>query len=418
MATHRDILAAEIRAYLDQHRHEVVALTERLVAAPSPNLPGDERAPAAVMTEALAAYGLPAPKVLAKFPHRPNLVVRIDAANPGPHLALCGHLDTKPVGEAGPEWRTDPFVPTTIDGKMYGLGTTDMKGACAAMVLAGAAFQSVADRASGSLTLLFTADEEYGSHLGAKYLTEIGAIREIDAILLGEPAGVHEDWDAVRIVSRGFSGFRVMVTGTQTHSSISDQLPTVSAVEALAKVMTGLRRELRPHFPPHPLCGSGPTINIGVRCEGGVGYGVLAGHAEFWSDIRTTPGMTQAQLAKDIDEALAKVLPEVPGAKVAWEFHPSLGWIDPTEVPADHPMVTALLDASVNVLGAEPPLAFFPGASDAWPFHFIGGVPTLAAWGPGMLPLAHGPNEYVSLKSLHEACDIFALTMLNFGLGR
>ena len=119
-----------------------------------------------------------------------------------------------------------------------------------------------------------------------------------------------------------------------------------------------------------------------------------------------------------IDEALAKVLPEVPGAKVAWEFHPSLGWIDPTEVPADHPMVTALLDASVNVLGAEPPLAFFPGASDAWPFHFIGGVPTLAAWGPGMLPLAHGPNEYVSLKSLHEACDIFALTMLNFGLGR
>ncbi|MFM8594792.1 MAG: M20/M25/M40 family metallo-hydrolase, partial [Chloroflexota bacterium] len=202
------------------------------------------------------------------------------------------------------------------------------------------------------------------------------------------------------------------------HSSISDQLPTVSAVEAMAKVMTGLRRELRPHFPPHPLCGSGPTINIGVRCEGGVGYGVLAGHAEFWSDIRTTPGMTQAQLAKDIDDALAKVLPEVPGAKVAWEFHPSLGWIDPTEVPADHPMVTALLDASVNVLGAEPPLAFFPGASDAWPFHFIGGVPTLAAWGPGMLPLAHGPNEYVSLKSLHEACDIFALTMLNFGVGR
>ncbi|MFM8595403.1 MAG: hypothetical protein ACKOCK_13585, partial [Chloroflexota bacterium] len=84
MATHRDTLADEIRAYLDRHRHEVVALTERLVAAPSPNLPGDETAPAAVMTEALAAYGLPAPKVLAKFPPRPNLVVRIDAVNPGP----------------------------------------------------------------------------------------------------------------------------------------------------------------------------------------------------------------------------------------------------------------------------------------------------------------------------------------------
>ena len=98
MTTNRLVLAAEMRTFLDAHRHEVIALTERLVAAPSPNLPGDETAPAAVVTAALAHYGLPAPEILAKEPHRPNLVVRITAANPGPHLALCGHLDTKPVG--------------------------------------------------------------------------------------------------------------------------------------------------------------------------------------------------------------------------------------------------------------------------------------------------------------------------------
>ena len=137
----------------------MVALTRALVAAPSPNPPGDETAPAAVMEGALRALGLPAPRVVAAEPHRPNLIVRIDGARPGPHLALCGHLDTKSVGEAAAEWRSDPFVPTVVGDRMYGLGTTDMKGACAAMVLAGAAFQSVRDRLSGSLSLVFTADE-------------------------------------------------------------------------------------------------------------------------------------------------------------------------------------------------------------------------------------------------------------------
>ncbi|HEU5431870.1 MAG TPA: M20/M25/M40 family metallo-hydrolase, partial [Thermomicrobiales bacterium] len=157
-------------AFLDRRSGEVVGLTKALVAAPSPNLPGDETAPAAVIEAALAAYALPAATVIALAPHRPNLIVRIDGARPGPHLALCGHLDTKPVGEAAAEWNTDPFTPTIVGDRLYGLGSTDMKGACAAMVLAGAAFASVADRSGGSLSLVFTADEEYGSRFGAEHL--------------------------------------------------------------------------------------------------------------------------------------------------------------------------------------------------------------------------------------------------------
>ncbi|MCC6313287.1 MAG: M20/M25/M40 family metallo-hydrolase [Thermomicrobiales bacterium] len=409
-----EALGEEMLAFLAAREDEVVNLTSELVAAPSPNLPGDETAPAAVVQRALAAYDLPAPRVLAAEPNRPNLIVRIDAAHPGPHLALCGHLDTKPVGQAAAEWRTDPFLPTIEGDRLYGLGSTDMKGACAAMILAGAAFAAVADRAAGSLSLVFTADEEYGSRLGAEHLARTGAI-DADAILLGEPAGVHRDWEAIRVVSRGFSGFRVIVTGTQTHSSISDQVESVNAVEAMARVIVGLRRELRLRSPEHPLCSTGPTVNIGVRAEGGVGYGVLPGHAEFWTDIRTIPGMTEEALAQDIDAALARIRPEVPGADVRWEFSPALAWIGPTEVAPEHPMVRAALAASERVLGETPPLAAFPGASDAWPLQGIGGIPTLAAWGPGLLPLAHGPNEYVSVRALEQAPPIFALTALHFG---
>jgi acetylornithine deacetylase len=415
MDTTRSLLVGADR-FLTEREGEVIALTSALVAAPSPNLPGDETAPAAVIERALAHYGLPAPRVLAEAPHRPNLIVRIDGARPGPHLALCGHLDTKPVGEAADEWRTDPFTPTIEGDRLFGLGSTDMKGACAAMVLAGAAFARVSDRAAGSLSLIFTADEEYGSHFGASYLVRQQAI-EADAILLGEPAGLHEDWEAIRIVSRGVCCFRVIVSGTQTHSSISDQMPTVNAVEAMARVLVGLRRELKLRYPNHPLCPAGPTINLGVKAIGGVGFGVLPGHAEFWSDIRTIPGMTQEELAADLDAALARLRPEFQGADVRWEFWPPLAWIAPTEVETDDPMVRAVERAANDVLGAPPPLAAFRGGTDAWPFQGQGGIPTLAAFGPGLLPLAHGPNEWVSIRALQQAPRIFADAAIRYGAG-
>ena len=403
-------------AWLAGRDQELVELTSALVAAPSPNPPGDERAPAAVVQRALATYGLPSAQVVAGEAARPNLIVRIDTTRPGPHLALCGHLDTKPVGEAAAEWRTDPFAPTIDRDRLYGLGSTDMKGAVAAMILAGAAFAAVANRAAGSLSLVFTADEEYGSRLGAEHLARTGAI-DADAVLLGEPAGIERDWEAIRIVSRGFCGFRVTVQGTQTHSSISDLVPMVNAVEAMARVLVGLRRELRLRYRPHPLCPNGPTINLGVKALGGVGYGVLPGHAEFWCDIRTTPGMTQETLREDVDAALERIRPDVPGATVGWEFAPTLGWIGPTEVLPEHPMVRAVQAAAATVLGEAPPLAAFPGATDAWPLQGIGGIPTLAAFGPGLLPLAHGPNEWVSIPALEQASRIFALTALAFGAG-
>ena len=110
---------ADALRFVEQQRGEVVALTEALVAAPSPNLPGDETAPAEVVRAALARYGLPEGKTLALEPHRPNVIVRIDGARPGPNLAICGHLDTKPVGDAAGEWRTDPFTAMLMGGGMF-----------------------------------------------------------------------------------------------------------------------------------------------------------------------------------------------------------------------------------------------------------------------------------------------------------
>ena len=78
-------------------------------------------------------------------------------------------------------------------------------------------------------------------------------------------------------------------------------------------------------------------------------------------------------------------------------------------------MVRAVEKAAADVLGDAPPLAAFPGATDAWPFHGQGGIPTLAAFGPGLLPLAHGPNEWVSILSLQQAPRIFVNAAIRYG---
>ena len=77
----------------------------------------------------------------------------------------------------------------------------------------------------------------------------------------------------------------------------------------------------------------------------------------------------------------------------------------------------ACLDAGRRVLDREIPLAAFPGASDAYPFQHIGGIPTIASFGPGWLTPAHGPNEWVSLSSLKEAAEIYAQLAITFCSG-
>lgn len=402
-------------AFLSAHEQDVIDLACALVAAPSPNLPGDETAPAEVIHQALAQLGLPPARVLFNTPNRPNLIVRIEGAFPGPALGLCGHIDTKPVGDAAPEWNTDPFVPTLKGDQLFGLGACDMKGAVAAMILAGAAFASVSDRAAGSLTLIFTADEENGSEHGAEFLARTHAL-DVDAIILGEPSGVSADWEALRIISRGVCGFRVEVRGVQSHSSLSDEISMPNAVQVMASVLVELGHTLKVRYPDHPLCPSGPTVNLGVRASGGVGYGVVPGYADFWSDVRTTPGMTQEALFEDINSALAQLQIATAGVDVSAVLAPPpLAWIEPTELPPDHPAVLACAYAARNVLGSAPPLAAFPGGTDASALQGLGGIPTVSAFGPGMLPLAHSANEWVSARSLIQASQMYVIAALAHG---
>src|SRR4051794_30097740 len=101
MPTDLDVIRDRVRRSIDDRIGDVLQLTRDLVAAPSENLPGDETMPAEVVRQWLESNGMPKAETVAQLPHRPNLLVTLDSGRPGPRLGLCGHLDTKPVGDAG-----------------------------------------------------------------------------------------------------------------------------------------------------------------------------------------------------------------------------------------------------------------------------------------------------------------------------
>jgi acetylornithine deacetylase/succinyl-diaminopimelate desuccinylase-like protein len=398
-----DAADAALLEFLRARRGELIDLARELVATPSPNPPGDERAVAALLTSRLRELGVPEVETVAAASERPNVLARAGAAG-GRTLVLCGHMDTKPPGEPT-EWRSDPYGAGIEDGELHGVGSGDMKGAVAAMVYAAAAIEACGTR--GTLRIVLTADEEAGSRLGAQWLAEAGLL-EADAALLGEPCGVEREWESVDVVSRGAALFKVHVRGTQMHSSLSDRLPAVNATVHMARLADRMDRELlgRLRYPPPALPGLVPTVNVGVTARAGVFYGVYPGAAELACDVRTVPGMTREQFDEDLRAFLADAATADPGldAELEVEF-----WVPATEIDPEHPLVSALRRASGAVLGDERPVGVFPGATDAAHLQLTAGIPTVAAFGPGFLPRAHAPNEAVSLDGIVQAAEIYAL---------
>jgi acetylornithine deacetylase/succinyl-diaminopimelate desuccinylase-like protein len=379
---------------------ELQDLLETLVAIDSQN-PGTGEAEIARYVDELARSLDFDSRIVDTAPGRSNVLVTVDAGGPKV-LAFSGHLDTKPVGDARSKWDTPPLELHVRDGLAYGLGTSDMKGAIACMLVAAKRWTQSAS--SGRLALVFTADEEAGSEYGAKALCEHSLV-EADAMIIGEPSGISEPWEAIFLVSRGICCFDVVIEGTQGHSGLSERLPT-SATVAAAKAVLALHDDLKPSFEPHPDYDYQPTINAGVRLEGGVFYAVHPGKATVSCDIRLVPGMQVDQLDREIRTTLANALPK----DVDWGLRyrqDQLGWMEPVAIDPNHELVAAAQAGCEEALDRRLPYAAYPGGTDATAFISMAGIPTIASLGPGWLSVAHGPNEYVGLDQLEQAAVLY-----------
>jgi len=237
---------------------------------------------------------------------------------------------------------------------------------------------------------------------------------QADFCLVADTAGVESDFDFLHVCARNTVIFKVKVFGTQMHSSISDRFPSVNASVKMAWVLWRMARDLKLHYQPHPLFPKGPTVNLGDIVKGGHSYGTLSGYAEFVGDIRIHPGMSRSGVAQDLQVFLEQLQQEDPELRVELEIEGGVEERPWNWLQGDEPFVAILQAASERVLGRRPPLGGFPAFTDGYWFHSYAGIPSIPAFGPGLLPLAHTPNEWVSLEAIVQASKIYALAAVEY----
>lgn len=308
--------------------------------------------------------------------NKANLVATLGSGPGG--LVLAGHSDTVPFDEG--RWQSDPLGLTERDNRLYGLGSTDMKGFFPLAIAAASAF--TADDLQQPLILLATADEE-SSMNGARQLAAAGRPKARAAII-GEPTSLVP----VRM-HKGIMMESVKVTGRAGHSS-NPELGN-SALDGMHAVMSDLmayRKELATRFSNDFFQVAFPTLNLGC-IHGGDSPNRICGSADMHFDLRMTPGGDNATVRAEIEQRM-QTLAAQRGLDIA--LRPLIEQIGPFEQGAQSELV--LLAEKLTGHTAEA-VAF---ATEA-PFMQQLGMETIVM-GPGSIDRAHQPDEYLELQQI------------------
>jgi len=321
------------------------------------------------------------PALAGGHPGKANLLATLGTGAGG--LVLAGHTDTVPY-DAG-RWRHDPFKLTEADGRLYGLGTADMKGFLALGLEA--ARNLDVDRLRHPLVILATADEE-SSMAGAKALALAGRAPGRYCVI-GEPTSlvpVH--------LHKGIMMEHVHLTGRSGHSSDPDL--GVSALDGMYRVMGALmawREELAEAHPDPRFKVPFPTLNLG-HIQGGDNPNRICAECELSIDLRLMPGMDVRKTRAELE---ARVRHALEGSRLKLRLSPLFEGIPAMETPKDAPLVKAL-----EALTGHPAGSVTFGTEG--PYLSGLGCETVVM-GPGDLAQAHQPDEYLSLDRVRPTMD-------------
>jgi acetylornithine deacetylase/succinyl-diaminopimelate desuccinylase family protein len=345
---------------------DAVELLRRAVRCPSVNPPGMEQAVVGVLEDYLTGHGVRTWRSEVQ-PGRPNLYARVGTGSPT--VLLNGHLDTVPVGDA---WTRSPFEGEIADGRLYGRGSSDMKGGLVACTVALAKLAARADGLGGSVVFAAVVDEEVGA-LGAQHAVSVDGIRA-DAAIVAEPTGMQ-----VLASTNGQLNWTVRLHGRAAHSS----RPHLGH-DALADAWR-LREALLATGRPY-LIGS---------IVAGTAANVVPAACELRVDLRLAPGETLAAAEAE----LAALLAEATAAA------PQPGELEVTlAVPPLDPCPDERVTRTVaRAFGAGPDYGHAPYTTDGSWFA-AAGIPTVIA-GPGDPTVSHTADEYIELDAVVGAVD-------------
>jgi acetylornithine deacetylase len=433
-------LEAAVESQVAKHADEATGLLEELVRINSvnPNFAGVERASViggeTACNEILAtryeALGLEIHWV-APDPERRNLVAVARGSGSGRSLIVNGHVDTvPPVDPQG--WASgNPWEPTRDgNGRLFGLGATDMKAGHAATWLAVRALRESGIRLGGDLQLHCVVGEETWEHeLGTTACVQAGF--RADAAVVTEPTSFSRPL-GINVISAGLWHLKVLVRGLSTHAgnrplAIRPGGPgDAIGVNALEKGIIVVRaiQELETEWgmtKRHPYFSPGFFNLLPGVFYSDAGYPLpyfFPDHAEIHYDVWHAPDESADEVAAEIERFVLHAC-----GMDTWlrDNPPVFEWVKhypPMQTDWEHPLAQALVRAYERVTDTrygnpspQNPVNFGAALDATWLQQT--GIPCVA-FGPGEVRIAHCKDEYVDVQEIVDAARILALAIVDW----
>ncbi|WP_394180839.1 acetylornithine deacetylase/succinyl-diaminopimelate desuccinylase family protein [Yoonia maritima] len=405
---------------VENRRDDLIALTQDLIRIPTLNPPGENyRAICEYLDNRLRKSGFETKLVRAhdtpgdceKYP-RWNIVARREGTHAGDCVHFNSHTD---VVEVGKGWTVDPFGGDLIDGKIYGRGACDMKGGLAASIIAAEAFLATYPDFSGAIEISGTADEESGGYGGVAYLAEHGFFANVQHVIIPEPLNK----DRVCLGHRGGWWAEIETFGEIAHGS----MPFLGdcAVRHMGAVLGEFEDKLFPAMAARHT--DMPVVPEGARSSTMNINSIHGGQAEQSDDFTGLPAHCvpdSCRIVIDrrflVEESLDQVRDEVTGLleglkSTRQKFDYSLTELNsvlPSMTDRNAPVVKTVAAQIEQVLGKPAEFVASPGTYDQKHIDRIGKLKNCIAYGPGILELAHKPDEYIGVDDMIDSAKVMA----------
>lgn len=376
-----------VRAY----RAPMVALARELIAIPTENPPGNCYPQAAeIILRHLQQLGFADSHIVG------DCILSFVGSGERT-LYFSGHYDVVPAQHS------TQFDPQIKGENLFGRGSSDMKSGLAAMIYGAKALQENGLPRNSRICLVFVPDEETAGPCGSRHLVEKGILgQSAVGMLTPEPTG-----GAIWNASRGAITLKVTIKGKSAH--VGRQHEGVNAFEQMITVVQAiqeLKKEVETrvtafHSASQPARHS--ILLIGGRSEAGTNFNAVPEAAWFTIDRRTNPEerleQEKQRLLAVLDHARKR------GIDLTVEV---LQEADSCGVPAGSPLEQALTSSIQEITGRSAQIEMCPGLLEIR-FYAARGIPAFA-YGPGLLTVSHGPNEFVPIERIVQCAAIYALT--------
>lgn len=408
---------------VDARRADLIGLAQGLIRIPTLNPPGlnyrqicdylaARLVAAGFAVDLIRAHGAPGDS---DAHPRWNLVARHYGSAPGDCVHFNSHHD---VVEVGHGWTRDPFGGELDGDRIYGRGSCDMKGGLAASIIAAEAFIATCPDYRGSIEISATADEESGGYGGVAYLAEQGHFAHVTHAIIPEP--LHKD--RICLGHRGVWWAEVETLGRIAHGS----MPFLgdSAIRHMGAVLAEIETTLYPllagrqsAMPVTPEGARQSTLNInsihGGEPEPEPGYTGLPAPcvADRCRIILDRRFLIEEDLAA-VKAELTALMERVKATRPTFRYEiRDLFEVHPVMTDRDAPVVRTVAAAIEKVLARQADYVVSPGTYDQKHIDRIGKLKNCIAYGPGLLHLAHQPDEWVGVQDMLDSAKVMALTL-------